>query len=555
MPSQHRVEPWLVAALLGILVVWGVALRLSDPLSTRALAAEDPYTHIVFTREWMDQGYFADSWHLGTSMYPPGMHAFVGAFAAISGVSLYHFARLAPAILGGLAILGTYALASRLSDRAGGLAAAFLVAIMPEHIFRSELLFPTAFDLALLPLWLLAFVMMLEGDRVPGATLFAASSIPLAIMHPWAVPLLGGPLAIYAALRAIRVNDTLRATSRALALPIGLLVAGTAFAMAFRWQESDTGFADFLGKLPGLAAAARVDIPGPVVFAILLPLLGLVAAACVGFVALVASLRLPRAMRLVASVATGAGLLALLYPLTRSLPLDVDYGEMLGPIALATSLVGFGLAFVRPTKLGDLGVALALVLFPLTALDLFGSPFWPQRTVAYLAIGVGLLGANVAAHLYEARALAFRSERARSAAAPATLVALALVAAGAATAMPVDTYQWYRLYEEDEFRGFERAADVIDDAGASKVFVFAWQPALMVKTLADPDHVWYSPGFFSDGGTRATQLDEAPRPAYVLVDSFTEQAAKQGKASLGFLRDGSQYRLVLDEGIKLYEVV
>ena len=559
---RRQVEPWLVAALLALLVVWGVALRLEDPLSTRALAAEDPYTHVVFTKEWMEQGYFADSFHLGTTMYPPGMHAFLAVFAPFTGISLYHIARIAPAILGGLAVLGMYAVGARYANRAAGLAAAFATAIMPEHIFRTELLFPTAFDLALLPLWLLAFHMMLHEQPRAGAILFAGASIPLAVMHPWAVPLFGGPLVLFACLRALRRHQAARATMRDLVLPVGLVVLATSFAMAFRWNTSDTGFADFAAKVPGLAGLASWELPGPLAFFLVLPMLGAVAALGIILVSSVSSWRIPRAMRIGASVLVGAALLALIFPLTRNLPLDVDYDEMLGPIALALGLAGFALAFARPTALGDLGVSIAAFLFPLTALDLFGSPYWPQRTVAYLCVGVALLAANVVGQLYESHALFARSEGARRVAGPAVVIAFSLVAAGSVAAMPVDTYEWYRLYEKNPggpdaaLRGFEQASAIVSADPNAKVFIFAWQPALMVKTLADPEHVWYSPKFFGDGGTRSAQIGDANGPAYILVDHFTREAAAKGKADLGFLNDGSKYRTVLNEGgVLLYEVV
>lgn len=553
---RRQVEPWIAAAVLAVLVVWGVALRLEDPLSTRAIAAEDPYTHVVFTKEWSQQGYFADSFHLGTSMYPPGMHAFLAVFAPFAGVSLYDIARVGPALLGGLAILGMYVVASRVANRAAGLGAAFATAIMPEHIFRTELLFPTAFDLALLPLWILAFHLMLTSERKAGAILFAGASIPLAIMHPWVVPLFGAPLLVYAALRALRAHEPARATARALALPVGLVVLATAFAMAFRWDDADTGFADFAAKMPGLSGAASWALPGPVAFLVVVPMLAALAAAGVGLVALLAAARVPRPLRVGASLATGAALLALVIPLTRELPLDVDHLEMFGPIVVALALAGFALAFARPTALGDLGVSISAILFPLTALDIFGSPYWPQRTVAFLAVGVALLAANVAGQLYELATTLVRTEHTRRAAGPAAIVALTLVAAGAATAMPVDTYEWYRLYDDDDFRGFEEATAVLARDPDAKVFIHGWQPALMVKTLADPEHVWYSPGFFNDGGTRASQTADVEGPAYVLVDHYTLQAAKKGKADLGFLRDAGKYRVVAESGdTKLYEVI
>lgn len=556
MRPRPGLEQWLSALLLGALVIWGVWLRLEDPLSTRALPAEDPYTHVVFTKEWASQGYFADSFYLGTSMYPPGMHAFLAVISPFTGMSLYTLARFGPALLGGLAILGMYVLGSRLANRAAGLAAAFATAIIPEHIFRTELLFPTAFDLALLPLWIFAFHLMLTSERGAGAILFAGASLPVALMHPWVVPLVGAPLAVYAGVRALRAHEPFRSTLRSLGLPVGLVVLATSFAVATRWDEADTGFADFAAKVPGLAGASSWDLPGPVAFLLVLPLLATLAALGLALVATIASVRAPRAVRVGASGVVGVGLLALVFPLTRSLPRDVDYLQMFGPLAIALGLAGFALAFARPSALGDLGVAFSTLLFPLTALDLFGSPYWPQRTVAYFAIGVALLAANVAGQLYELAGALARSDRARRAAGPAAIVALSLAGAGAATALPVDTYEWYRLYDEDDFRGFELASAIVAGEPQAKVFVYSWQPALVVKTLAAPELVWYSPAFFADGGTRASQVDDVNGPAYVLVDRYTLDAAKKGKADVGFLDDARKYRLVAQSGeTELHEVI
>ncbi|HUR67801.1 MAG TPA: hypothetical protein VM370_01030 [Candidatus Thermoplasmatota archaeon] len=550
MPRQEVVQRALVTALLACVIVFGIALRLQDPLSTRALGAEDPYTHVVFTKEWSEQGYFADSFHLGTDMYPPGMHAWLAGFVPFTGIPLHEFARIAPAFFGGLAVLGMFVLGQRLGGPAAGLAAAFLTAIMPEHIFRSELLFPTSFDLALLPLWLVAFhVACHAGERahrVAGAALFLGMSVPLAVMHPWAVPLFAVPLAAYALLRVMR-GQAERASLRWAA---GMLVPAVAFALAFRWRASDTGFADFFAKLPGLSWTLGVHLPGPVLFVVLLAVLGAVA-----FVLVVALERAPALPRL-AGIALGVALLACVPILVRAPPPSVNYPDMLGWVAIGLALAGYAVALVRPSAVGDMGIAVSAWLLPLTALNVFHSEFWPQRTVAYLTIGVALLAAALAREAAALPQRFARSQGSRATMGTVALLALALVFAGSAVAQPPHAYKWYRLYHEPEYEGFEEIAKILDQDPTSRVFVYTWQPALMVKTLSDPEHVWYGPKFFNSAGERATYLTKIEGHAYVLVDKHTRDAQAAGKADLGFLQDG-RYHLVYQSeggGVKLFEV-
>lgn len=547
------IEHVLVVALLTGTLVLGATLRLEDPLSTRALAAEDPYTHVVFTKEWIEKGAFGDSFHLGTGMYPPGMHAFVGAFAPLAGVSLYEFARIAPAFFGALAILGMFVLGQRLSGNPAGLAAAFVTAILPEHIFRTELLFPTAVDLAVLPIWLLGYHLAITTHRKEGAILFLGAGVPLAIMHPWLVPLFAVPLALYASLRALRRE----LPSRELPLAATLLVPPTAFAMAFRWDESDTGFADFFAALGPLGILQELHVPRPLLFLVLLILLGAVAALGAFLLRLTLVIRPPRPFRLAIGAVVASALLASIPWVARDLPREVDYSEMIGPLAILLALAGFALAFMRPSALGDLGAAIAIPLFPLTAIDVFDSPFWPQRTVAYLCVGVALLAASSFGHLHALPLRLARVERSRVLVGATALVVLSGALVGTAAATYDDVYPWYRLYNEDHFARFEEVARVLEKDPSSKVFVYGWQPALIVKTLTDPAHVWYAPSFFADSGERTERLDKVEGPAYVLVDKHTLSAENDGKASLDFLDDGSRYRLVTeseDGRLRLYEV-
>lgn len=561
MRPHARVEPTaaIAAALLVGIVVLGVALRLHDPLSTRAIGAEDPYSHIVFTKEALERGWFGDSFHLGTSLYPPGLHALMGALAPAT-VGFYAFTRLAPVAFGALAILGTYVLARRMAGEAAGLAAALLVAVMPEHIFRTTLMFPTALDLALLPAWLLAFHLATRPEGEPGPSraaagiLFVAMAPALAFNHPWLVPLTTGPLALWLALRALRASPApLRATWRRMALPAAALVVSTAFAMAFRWDESDTGFADFLSKLPGLAPLADLDLAPVALFALLLVALGAAFALGAGATAVAARAAWPRAVRVGASAVAAVSLVALAPVLASHPPLHVSYKDMLGWVAVGLGLAGVALALLRPSALGDLGLALAVVLFPLTAINFFDGEFWPQRTVAYLCVAVALLAGHVAhvAHGLASRATLRATTRH---AAPVALVLVTLLLASAFAAARPAPYPWYRLYTDDQFEAFEETAAVLEEHPDARVFVARWESALMVKALGDPAQLWYSPEFFSSGGARDGQLGSVEGPAYVLVDHYTQRAAEKGKFDLGFLQSG--YRVVLesDDGtVRLYE--
>ena len=578
-------------ALLALVVAHGVQLRLKDPLSSPVLGAEDPYSHIVFTKESVDEGSFGYSTHLGTSMYPPGMHALLGILVPLSGIGWHEFARFVPIAFGALAIVAIYVLAARLAGRretdeggrsvfvphyAAGLAAATVTAIMPEHVFRTNLLFPTALDLALLPAFLLAFVYAFEVSRAEDRVLprnahawgvyalLLLFAIPLAFAHPWVVPLFLAPAAAYAALRVLREETTVGRATRALLPPAGLAVLGTAFAMAFRWDESDTGFSDFFSHLPGVGVLGSVDMPGPVLFTFLVVVLGCIACAAIVGMALLVSIRarLPRAVRVGVGVVVAAGLLALLALLVAGeLPHQVHYPHMLGYAAIALALGGLVVACVLPTRLGDLALAVSIFLFPLTAINLFDSQFWPQRTVAYLCVGVALLAATLVVALHDgARRLATpRGEtaprRERALVGPALLVGAFLLVAGTAAALPASTYKWYRLYNAEHFEGFQEIVERLEEDPESRVITHGWQPALLVKALGDPNFVYYSPNSFKEADGEAKRekaLKAIQGPAYLLVDKYLLREVEKGKMTIDFLEGQEPVYQTADGKLRLY---
>ncbi len=548
----------LFPVLLVALVVLAVGLRLKDPLSSPAMGAEDPYTHVVFTKEHLARGYFDDARSLGTSLYPPGLHAFTGIMATVGGVSLYDFARFSPAFFGGLSVFGIGLLGRRFGGTIAGLSAASLLALMPEHIVRTNLFFPTMVDLAFLPAFFVLFV--IAAEREWGALpILALLTLVLAYTHPWIVPILAAIAGLYVALRAIRGgslrgSETSEATAprgnissiaKPLALPAGLLVVILAIGAVTRWDHGNTGFSSFLADAGPLAPLAKIDFPMPILFGVIL-LLGAVVANIGGTLLIGLAFaygRAPPMVRLVVSGLIGIGFAFAAWSIAQHPPKTVLFKQMLGPVAITLAYLGIVVAWWRPSALGDLASAAAIVLFPLAGIMLFDNVFdakhWPARAVVYLAIGVVLLGAVL---VQEVGTLAIRALNARRRAAwvvpAATLVTLMLVTSAVA-ASPAKPKDWYRLYPDDQFAGFERIADILEADPKARIVVASWQPGLVLKALSDPNQVRYSPKFFNMTTTRDFVHNEAPSDhIYVVVDRFLiKRMAKDTTIDLSFLNE------------------
>jgi hypothetical protein len=565
----------LAVALLMVILATGVWLRLEDPLSSDAMGAEDPYTHVVFVKEHLRRGYFDDVPVLGTSLYPPGLHAFTGIFAPLAGVDLYEFARFSPAFFGALSILGMAMLAWRLGGPAAGLAAGLITAVVPEHIARSALFFPTMVDLALLPAFFLLFLLASEGNR--GAMVFAFAVIAvLAYTHPWVVPLAAGIAAIYVALRVLRGEpllgerapdepapvQTFQNALRRLALPAGIVAVSMAIGSVARWDHGNTGIAVFLAELGPLSFVTELEMSTPILFVFLVGVLGAVAASGVllGAVAAVAIARVPRAARAAGAWALGLVAVLVVWNLGQAPPPLVYYESMLGVVPIALALLGLALAFGRPTALGDMGIALAGVMFPFTAIkifeDVFDAQYWPSRAVVYLVLGIALLCAVSVAYAVGMAARFVAARRTARWAAPAAMLASIMLLAGAVTAAPATHEPWYRLYNDEHFAAFERTADMMNDDPKMRVVVASWQPGLMLKTLADPYQTRYGPKYYAFDDYRQRIHDEDPKDRlYVLVDRFAmNEKYNHPETELSFL-DTGQYELVLktsDDQFRLY---
>src|SRR5687767_15865135 len=111
-PALLAWRPLGLILLLAALVVYGLSLRLEDPLSTHVVAAEDPYTHMALVREHLRDGTL-DSFNPGGEVYPPGMHALLAAILVYTGEDLYELTRIGPALFGALGLAGVAILLAR----------------------------------------------------------------------------------------------------------------------------------------------------------------------------------------------------------------------------------------------------------------------------------------------------------------------------------------------------------------------------------------------------------------------------------------------------------
>src|SRR5581483_2363528 len=248
--------------------------------------------------------------------------------------------------------------------------------------------------------------------------------------------------------------------------------------------------------------------------------------------------RVHRAFRFALAAVAAIALLAAIPAISGHLPPDVNYRNMLGPLAITLALAGIVVALLRPTSLGDLALAISVPLFPLTAIDVFHSPFWPQRTVVYLGLGVALLGGAAVAGLHDTVVswTARRAPARKAWIAPAIFVATALLVAGAAYAQPAKDYTWYRLYSEDELHGIDQTVSMLNHDPSAAVIVESWQPGLFLKARgADPNQVKYCPKCFSDAGARSKQIGSLHGPILVVGDKYLDKDAARGKADAGWV--------------------
>ncbi len=475
--------------------VLAIILRLVDPLSTPVIPAEDPYTHIVLVKQHLQLGVL-EALNPPGGLYPPGMHAFLGALWVFSGVDLYQLFRFLPVALGGIGVLVMGALLWRHAGPVAGFVGALGYAVAPEIIFRTTMMSPTAIDLAIVPMFLYATLELLEGKvRWLGVV------IPMALFMVFAHPWLFGILAITAAVLAVLSilapgsrRDTPRPSRLGVALVLAAVAGGLALSMSGCQGMCGPGIA---GVLPDAFDAWWVT-PAIVVGGIL-PAVAITLWPERAATLLPPDARSPRPWWVRTLVAAGlaAALAAVTWPaLQQGFPQHVALVSMFGwPILAAAAFAFVALPFL-PNRAAHTGAALCAATYPFVIYNPLSSPFWPHRTAVFLGIGLVLLLGVAAAALVGWARQALKALGPVSRGLPmrrtaVVMVVPALVIAslmgGAVYAGTPDGYEagWYRLYEPCEFEGFEQIADRLDGEPGAFVVTGSWQSRLVLGSITE----------------------------------------------------------------------
>lgn len=477
-------------------VALGIILRLVDPLSTPVIPAEDPYTHMVLVKEHLRLGVL-ESLNAGGGLYPPGMHAFLGALWVFSGIDLYQLFRFTPVILGGIGVLMMGALLWRQVGPVAGFVGALGYAVAPEIIFRTTMMSPTALDLAIVPMFLYAALEIVKGDlRWLGVALPMALFMVFA--HPWLLAILaitGGVLAVLSLLAPGSDRDTPRPS----VLGVALLVATVAGALAL----SLTGCQGMCG--PGIAgvlpdAFSAWWVTPAILVGGILPAVAVAVwpEHAESLLSLEGRASSPWWVRMIVAAGLAGALAAVTWPaIQQGFPDHVTLVRMFGWPILAAAAVAFVALPFLPNRAAHAGAALCVATYPFVIYNPLSSPFWPHRTAVFLGIGLVLLLGVAAAALvrWSKQALATlrpvsRPRPSGRTAAVVLAVPALLVAAmmgGAVYAGTPDGYEggWYRLYQPCELDGFEQIADRINDQPGAYVATGSWQSRLVLGSISD----------------------------------------------------------------------
>jgi hypothetical protein len=534
----------LVLAIVGG-VVYGLTVRLEDPLSTPVVPAEDPYTHMALIREHLRDGNL-DPLNADGTMYPPGMHALLTAVIVYTGEDVYEVTRIGPAFFGALGLAGIAILLARFESVGAALAGVLALAIMPEAIFRTTMMSPTAVDLALLPFFAFAIIMTLQG-RLAWAGAASALGAFLLFSHPWLFGILG-----IAGLSLVLLITALPWPSRfgPLISPWGLVAvvaivgSGVALSLTGCWGGCGPGFRDVMEGADSLLANLSIAI-------LLLSLapLAIKALRPKAFNGLLPAQRAPTPFgaRLLVSQALLAAIVALTWAAkNEGFPPQVSLVHMFGWPLLILGGIGLVVLPFRPTPGGHIGASLALATFPFVIFDPFHSPFWSHRTAVYFGVGLAILvGVAIVAMVQGALALAKRLPTGPAAPvvpgmpAPAPsnpgriapLVAvsgifLLLCLAGGVYAATPPQYPggWYRLYTECEFDGLKEVAATAQANPGLLIITGTWQSKLVISGMADDSgRMWFKPDFFTDAEERGKTIqyqEQKGEPILVVVDSL-----------------------------------
>ncbi|MES2155242.1 MAG: hypothetical protein V4510_08930 [bacterium] len=333
---------WVHWLMLAGLAGLALMLRLVDATSSPVMGAEDPYRHMERTWDLL-QGKFSFS-------YPPGLQIMLAPFALAGPSVFYAAARFLPSLFGVSMVVGAFVLCRRYVHPAGALTAAALLAVMPETIRRTDILFPTAVDLGILPWLLLAVLMAADGSRRALVTAGVLGAVVL-VVHPWLVALLLLPMAV--------------------------------FTLCVLWRRLPAWRTRLVLAACGFAAVCLVSLAVPAM----------------------ADLVVGRGFGRLAQLASHPSSI-------NPLPVFVDLPAMLTVPALLLGGVGAALAIVRRSRFSLLALGLALFMLPFVLVDWFGIWYIPHRTVAYLAIPLAMLAALPVAELFAMASNSKRSARA-----------------------------------------------------------------------------------------------------------------------------------------------
>lgn len=528
-------------AIFGTLVV-GIALRLIDPLSSPVIPAEDPFTHMALVREHIRTGTL-NALESDGALYPPGMHAFLAAIWAYTGMSLVDIIRFGPVLFGAIGILGMGLLLWRNMGPISGFVGALAYAVTPEIVFRTSMMAPTALDLAMLPFFLFAMVEVLKG-RLGWLLMLAPMALFLVFAHPWIFGILSITVFVLVLLSLFVQWPTHRAPSPSIlgaTLVFGVIGVGLATTMTTCGGYCGPGLLNFM---PDFVSASWA-----------VPLVAIGSMAPAFLVALNPPLvqriferdRKPMrsAMRITIQAVLSIGLLIAFYALTapalaQGMPEQVELARMIGwPVLILGILPLVALPFLRG-PMTYLGAGVFLATYPMVIYNVFGSPFWPHRTVVFLALGLAILvGVSAKAitqwgiYVIQTLQRAIPSRRGQPmrgsfVALAALLVALSL--GGTVYDATPGPYEggWYRMYPECEMDAIESIGERLKAEPEAVVITGDWQPRLALASFtSNPERVWFDPAFFYSEERRLdvmAQEDSKGSPVYVIVDRHTEQA-------------------------------
>ncbi|MCA1811057.1 MAG: hypothetical protein LC623_03485 [Halobacteriales archaeon] len=532
-------------------------LRLADPLSSPVIPAEDPYTHMALVREHLRTGALDPLYPKG-DLYPPGLHAFLAAAWTYSGMDLYQIVLLGPVLLGAIGVLGMALVLARNQGPLAGFVGALALAVAPEAIFRTNMMSPTALDLALLPFYFLAVLELLKG-RLGWLGVAAPMTVFFVVSHPWLFPILGMMGAAFIVLAVLFPWPARFA-------PLSLVGAAAALACI--------GFGTGLmlstcGGLCGPGLRDIVEVPHTAFFDAL-PTLAMVASV-VPLGVLLASPKLrakaaawtpgrPRSvwLRLVAS----AGIAVTLYMVTTralaaGLPEYVDLHKMFGwPIVVLAFAALVALPFVA-SPAAYAGAGLFAATYPFVVFNPLHSPFWPHRTAVFLGLGLVMLAGVAAGALAHGIAVAWNASLARRvrrkaaagadphpshAGSQAMLLLLGVLTVpafvgGAVYAGTPDGYSggWYRMYPACEMDALRDVAKMVDADPKAVVMAGDWEAKLVIASLSsDASRVWYKQTFFTSAESRQdteAQLAHNGRPLIVVVDRYVKVETPEADTS------------------------